>query len=90
MEIRTSQRIWSTKESRSSIEQNSPADLDALYLLTHQATERFSDLDEELAAAGSEIETTAREIIAEDFAVIAEAYGFTDADIEELIAPRDW
>jgi hypothetical protein len=38
----------------------------------------------------SEIETAAREAIAHDFDVIAGAYGFADADIEELIATRDW
>jgi hypothetical protein len=37
----------------------------------------------------SELETAARKAIAEDFERIATAYGF-DADIEELIAPRDW
>lgn len=39
---------------------------------------------------GSEIETVAREAIAEDFWRVASAYGFADADAEELIATRDW
>ncbi len=32
----------------------------------------------------------AREVIGADFAFVAAAYGFADADGEELIAPRDW
>jgi len=32
----------------------------------------------------------AREEIAEDFWFVANAYGFADADVEELIAARDW
>lgn len=32
----------------------------------------------------------AREEIAEDFAYVARAYGFADADVEELIATREW
>jgi len=72
------------------IEDERPADVAALYVLTHAATEEFNGLGEELYAADSEIETIAAECIAEDFAFIAEAYGFADADLEELIATRDW
>ena len=72
------------------IEQGKPASLDALYALTHAATDRFNDLQEEFDERGSEIETAAREAIAEDFENIARAYGFADADTEELIATRDW
>lgn len=72
------------------IEAQKPADLAALYELTHAATERFNDLQEVFEANGSEIETAARESIADDFARIARAYGFADADIEDLIATRDW
>ncbi|MGR4010888.1 DUF5713 family protein [Leucobacter sp. 1207-22] len=72
------------------IEAAPPADLDGLYVLTHAATESFNGLQAAFSAADSDIETVARETIAEDFAVIAEAYGFEDADIEELISPRDW
>ena len=72
------------------IESEQPADLPALYALTHPATEEFNALEEEFEAAGSEIETTAREEIAEAFWQIATGYGFAEADIEELIAPRDW
>ena len=61
----------------------------ALYVLSDAATEEFNQLAEEFGENDSEIETAAREAIAEDFGVIAKAYGF-DADVEELIAPRDW
>ena len=72
------------------IETTKPASLEALYALTHAATEAFNTLDENLQAAGSEIETAARDCIGMDFAFIASAYGFSNADVEELIAPRDW
>lgn len=72
------------------IEKEKPADEAALYVLTHAATDEFNDLAEEFQRADSDIETTARECIAEDFEFIATAYGFPNADIEELIATRDW
>ena len=72
------------------IEQDKPADVAALYVLTHAATDEFNELGEEFYEADSEIETSAAECIADDFAFIAEAYGFADADLEELIATRDW
>jgi hypothetical protein len=72
------------------IEAERPADLAALYVLTEAATEEFNDLQAEFEAAGSEIETVAREEIAEDFFFVASAYGFGDADVEALIATRDW
>ncbi|MEV7616893.1 DUF5713 family protein [Streptomyces sp. NPDC089799] len=72
------------------IEAEQPPDLAALYVLTEAATEEFNRLDAEFVAAGSEIETVAREEIAEDFWFVASAYGFPDADIEELVAARDW
>ncbi|MFF2330692.1 MULTISPECIES: DUF5713 family protein [unclassified Streptomyces] len=72
------------------IEAEQPSDLAALYVLTQAATEEFNLLEAEFEAAGSEIETVAREEIAEDFWFVASAYGFTDADVEEMIAPRDW
>lgn len=73
----------------SQIEKQKPQDLEALYKLTHAATDRFNDLQEDFWEHGSEIETAARECIAMDFGFIAVAYGF-DADVEELIATRDW
>ncbi|MCX4667468.1 DUF5713 family protein [Streptomyces sp. NBC_01381] len=72
------------------IESERPADLDALYVLTAAATEEFNALEEEFVAADSEIETIARDAIGEDFAFVASAYGFADADVEELIAAREW
>ncbi|MFD7900914.1 DUF5713 family protein [Kitasatospora sp. NPDC059747] len=72
------------------IEAERPGDLDALYGLTAGATEEFNVLQEAFEAAGSEIETVAREEIAEDFWFIANAYGFPEADAEKLIAERDW
>ncbi|MEV6209562.1 DUF5713 family protein [Kitasatospora sp. NPDC051914] len=72
------------------IEAERPSDLASLYALTAAATEEFNVLQEAFEAADSEIETVAREEIAEDFAFIADAYGFQDADVEELIAGRDW
>jgi hypothetical protein len=68
------------------IEAERPADLAALYVLTQAATEEFNELqDDEF-----DIETVAREEIAEEFWFVARAYGFADADVEELIAGRDW
>jgi hypothetical protein len=61
-----------------------------LYILSHAATEKFNDLEEDFEENDSEIETAARECIANDFYVIAQSYGFEAADIEELIAPRIW
>lgn len=67
-----------------------PADLAALYTLTHAATEEFNRLQDELFEADSEIETIARDTIAVDMLTVAKAFGFPEADIEELVAPRDW
>lgn len=72
------------------IEAERPADLTALYLLTHRATVEFNALEAEFEAAGSGFETVAREEIAEAFWFVASAYGFAEADVEELIAPREW
>jgi len=72
------------------IEAAQPADLRALYAITHAATEEFNELEAVFDEAGSEIETVAREAIGADFHFVAVAYGFADADIEELIATREW
>ena len=85
---------WSTRARTSccacdSIELEKPRDLQALYALTHAATDEFNALAEAFYEHDSEIETAARECIAEDFGFIASTYGF-DADIEEMIATRDW
>jgi hypothetical protein len=72
------------------IEAERPSDLKALYALTQAATEEFNLLDREFMAAGSGIETVAREWICDEFCFVASAYGFTDVDAAELTAGRDW
>ncbi|MFG3165458.1 DUF5713 family protein [Streptomyces sp. NPDC048232] len=72
------------------VEVEQPSDLDTLYALTQAATEEFNLLDREFVAAGSGIETVAREWICDEFCFIASAYGFMDADAEELTSGRDW
>lgn len=72
------------------IEAEHPGNLAALYALADVATEQFNTLQAEFDAADSEIETVAREVIAADFHFIALSYGFADADVEMLIAERDW
>lgn len=71
------------------IENKNPSNLEELYKFTHESTDEFNDLQEEFDKNDSEIETGARECIAMDFEFIAQSYGF-EADIEELIATRDW
>lgn len=72
------------------IETKNPSSLGELYVLTHGATDKFNELQEEFHAHDSEIETAARDAISEDFLNIAKSYGFADADGEELVATRDW
>ena len=72
------------------IEQEQPDNLDALYAITHEATEQLNELQDEFDENDSEIETVARDCFGETMEFIAQAYGFDDADGEELIAPRDW
>ena len=72
------------------IERKQPKNLQEFYELTHAATDKFNDLQEDFEENDSEIETVARECIGKDFEFIATSYGFEDADIEELIATRDW
>ncbi|MFT6149913.1 MAG: hypothetical protein ACJAUH_002610 [Saprospiraceae bacterium] len=72
------------------IEKQKPKTLDELYKLTHFATEKFNDLENVFYENGSEIETAAREAICEDFCQIARAYGFENADSEELVGTREW
>jgi Family of unknown function (DUF5713) len=72
------------------IESEKPSDLEELYKLSHAATDEFNDLQSVFEENESELETAARDCIGGDFEQIAIAYGFTDADVEELIATRDW
>ena len=71
------------------IEENETKTLDELYQLSHFATEEINQLEEEFYRHNSEIETVARECLASGFEYCAKAYGF-QADVEELIANRDW
>lgn len=57
------------------IEATKPADLGGLYEFTHAATEEINDLEEDFEEHGSEIETVARKLLAEEFVFIAKAYG---------------
>ncbi|MGB6269391.1 MAG: DUF5713 family protein [Olleya sp.] len=71
------------------IETEKPKNLVELYKITHSATDKLNDLQNEFFENNSEIETGARECLGTNFAYISKAYGF-DADIEELIATREW
>ena len=71
------------------IELQHPKNLDQLYVLTHTTTERINALQNEFFENGSEIETVARECLSENIQFIAIAYGY-EANVEELIAPREW
>jgi len=62
---------------------------EAVYALTHATTEAFNDLQDAFYEAGSEIETVAREAIADDIDFVLKTYGY-DVDLEEAISPRDW
>tara|TARA_R110002050_G_scaffold39891_2_gene97869 strand:+ start:5402 stop:5833 length:432 start_codon:yes stop_codon:yes gene_type:complete len=71
------------------IENQKPSNHEELYRLSHAATNSINYLEDEFFENGSEIETAARECLAMDFEFIAVAYGF-EADVEELIATREW
>ncbi|QDU58494.1 DUF5713 family protein [Aeoliella mucimassa] len=72
------------------IEHEQPKDEDSLLKLTHAATKRINDLEEEFEENDSELETGAREALGAEFDFIVRAYGFADVDIEDVIAPREW
>ena len=56
-----------------------------------EVTKNINTLEDEFDEADSEIETVARESIAETFYLILKEYGLEeDFDIEELIAEREW
>jgi hypothetical protein len=63
-----------------------PSDIEELYELTQAAASELNELMER----NIDIDTVARECLAEEFEFVAQAYGFQDADSEELIATRDW
>ena len=72
------------------IERQLPTDVKSLFPLTHAAVESINKLEVEFEENGSELETGAREALANDFGTILEAYGFGDADLVDAIANRDW
>ncbi|MBU2708351.1 hypothetical protein KCM76_20330 [Zooshikella marina] len=72
------------------IESQKPKKLEELYTITCQATELINDLQGEFEESDSEIETVARDDIVSSFEYIATMYGFTNADVEGLVATRDW
>lgn len=72
------------------IEKNKPKDDESLFELTHAAVEKINELETEFEENDSELETAAREALAEDFGAILDAYGFQDVDLEDAIANRDW
>lgn len=77
-------------QASSEIESEKPATEEELYAITCRATEKINDLQEEFYENESEIETVARDDIAETFGYVAQTYGFPHADLEELVATRDW
>ena len=72
------------------IEKEQPADNITLYKITNNAVEVINELQQEFDDNESEIETVARDSIGTDFYFIAQSYGYINADMEELIASRDW
>ena len=72
------------------IETAKPNDTESLFKLTHAAVDEINELESEFEENDSELETGAREALAEDFGIILEAYGFGDADLEDAIANREW
>ena len=72
------------------IEADKPKSLEELYAITCRATEQINDLQAEFEENESEIETVARDDIAMTFGYVAKTYGFPDADLEKLVATRDW
>ncbi|HEY8896922.1 MAG TPA: DUF5713 family protein [Niastella sp.] len=72
------------------IERTQPKDLEALCKITHATTDKINKLQVDFLDAGSQIDTFARECIAAEFEFIAASYGFKDAELEKLIATREW
>jgi len=72
------------------IEAENPRSHEELYAITCRVTEKINELQDEFEDNESEIETAARDDIAMSFGYIAKINGFPDADLEELVATRDW
>lgn len=64
-------------------------DIDAVQAKLDEIVNAINDLEEEFEESGSEIETAARESIAEGVGYILKKHGI-DIDIEEAIRERDW
>lgn len=64
-------------------------DIKKIQVELDKMTEAINDIDEELNEAGSEIETMAREDIADSVYVLLKEYQI-DIDIETAIRNRDW
>lgn len=64
-------------------------DIDAVQAKLDEIVNAINDLEEEFEESGSEIETAARESIAEGVEYILKKHGI-DIDIEEAIRERDW
>lgn len=73
-----------------SIEATNAADRDSLFKLTHSAVESINQLENEFEENDSDLETEAREALADEFFVILQAYGFEDIDLEVAIENRNW
>ena len=72
------------------IEAENPATHEELYTITCRATDKINNLQQDFEEHESEIETVARDDIAVSFGHVATTYGFPDADLEKLVATRDW
>lgn len=72
------------------IELKQPKSDEELFLITHAAVEKINELEEEFEENDSELETAAREAMGADFDFVVKAYGFSNVDIEDVIAPREW
>ena len=72
------------------IEDQNPNDISILYKITNEAVEVINDLQQDFGDNNSEIETVARDAIGMDFYFIAQTYGFSHADTEDLIGNREW
>jgi hypothetical protein len=70
------------------IEQERPDD-EAVYALTQATVAHINELQNDFWASNSEIETMARDALAQDVEFVLRAYGY-DVDLEAALANRDW
>lgn len=69
--------------------ENETYTIESVQLKLDEMTDKINDLSEEFYAHDSEIETVARESIADTVYLVLKAYQ-VDIDIEEAIRNRDW